>query len=385
MYSKWVNDLHNQPFIEMILIPSGYFIMGDEDSIYDAEKPEKEVFLHDFYISKYPITNQQFHHFIQESGYSNSEDNFLRHWETQPDGSKSPPQTLLNHPVVYVNWFDCYAFCKTYGLTLPSEAQWEKAARGTDKRTFPWGNEQLDLQKPQCNFSNIFDSTTPVGTFDGSRPSYNGTPIQKGTSPYGIEDMAGNVWEWCLDEWDSHWLTNMGDNPVDPCNYQKQTRRGLTLDQIKSLTIQYQETKKQNPFQFTEYCGVAHGSLVASQFSTYPLEADTHIHRVDDSTFSDSDAPPKKEVKKNEDPFLQKVSVVAHGIIIVPVSSAPQNVMDTTCLTDFVTIASDAVSTQHIKRVNKLPFQEIKSYGVVHGLAILLPPSEIPFEDSINN
>ena len=303
MYSKWVNDLHNQPFIEMILIPSGYFIMGSNNSGYLLESPEKEVFLHDFYISKYPITNQQFYHFIQESAYSNLDEDFLQHWETQPDGSKSPPNHLLNHPVTHVNWIDCCAFCKTYGLTLPSEAQWEKAARGSDKRIYPWGNNEPDPSCPQCNFHNIFNSTTPVGTFDGTRISYQGVPIQKGSSPYGIEDMAGNVWEWCLDDCDANWLKNIEDNPVDPCNYPKQTRRGLTLDQIKSLPVQYQEAKKQLPFQYTNMCEEAHGtSMMLDTFE--PPIATMDTHRLGLTSMACVVATNKEEAGKNHPPFL---------------------------------------------------------------------------------
>ena len=323
MQTKWVNDLNGQPFIEMIKIPSGNFTMGANESSYSSEKPERNVFLHEYYISKYPITNEQFYRFIQETNYTNTDENFLQHWIANPDGSKSPPEELLDHPVVYVNWMDCYVFCKTYGLTLPSEAQWEKAARGVDKRTFPWGNEEPDPSKPQCNFRNIFNGTTPVGIFDGSRDSYNGIPIQKGTSPYGIEDMAGNVWEWCLDEWDAYWLKNIGEKAEDPCNYQKRNSQGLTLEQVKSLSIQSQKEKPQLPFQVEECCGEVHGTITLPLSFVPPIVTSTP-HRTG-SIVSALDAPPKQEAEDQQNPFqkIEDYEAAPGTIPALPISVPP--------------------------------------------------------------
>ena len=371
MYSKWVNDLHNQPFIEMILIPSGHFTMGSNSSSYLPEKPEKEVFLHDYFISKYPITNQQFHHFIQETDYSNSDHNFLDHWITNPDGSKSPPQTLLNHPVLYVNWIDCYVFCKTYGLTLPSEAQWEKAARGSDKRLYPWGNNEPNPAKPQCNFRNIFNGTTPVGTFDGSRNSFNGIPIQKGTSPYGIEDMAGNVWEWCLDEWDSNWLTKMGENPIEPCNYQKNKKQGLSLDQIKSLTIQYQEVKKHLPFQNSESNGADRGITNITPFSTPPIVAVMTSHTK--TTASASVVPSEQQEELDKQPPFQKIEDCAevHKITSLPLTSVTSIASTLTHSIASSIAGSDAPPKQEVK--HSIPFPMKDPCEVAHGSSTMIP------------
>ena len=92
----------------------------------------------------------------------------------------------MNHPVVYVSWNDAQSFCEWAGLFLPTEQQWEKAARGTDGRMYPWGKDPptTDL----CNFNSNVGDTTPVGRYS-----------PQGDSPYGIVDMAGNVWEWCED------------------------------------------------------------------------------------------------------------------------------------------------------------------------------------------
>ncbi len=92
----------------------------------------------------------------------------------------------MNHPVVNVSWNDAQASCEWAGVFLPTEQQWEKAARGTDGRDYPWGNEEPTPQS--CNFERNVGDTTPVGRYS-----------TQGDSPHGIVDMAGNVWEWCED------------------------------------------------------------------------------------------------------------------------------------------------------------------------------------------
>ena len=424
MQTKWVNDLNGQPFIEMIKIPAGNFTMGSNESSYSSEKPERNVFLQDYYISKYPITNKQFYRFIQETGYSGSDSSFLQHWDTNPDGTKSPPEELLDHPVVYVNWKDCYIFCKTYGLTLPSEAQWEKAARGTDKRIFPWGNDEPNPAKPKCNFRNIFEGTTPVGTFDGSRESYNGIPIQKGTSPYGVEDMAGNVWEWCLDEWDSNWLTKMGEEPKDPCNCKRIVRQGLIIEQIRSLSIQHQEaeeqlpfsqikdcgavrgaasipptsappfatattrrtgttstacvvaskeeTEEQNPFRDTEYCGEVHGSTILSPTSAPPIAATTT--RRKDSTTTALDVASKEEETEEQSPFSEKCCGEVRGTSLLLPTSTPPFASTSTRRVGASTSVSESASKEEEEKP-QFPFQGTEDCGAVHGSSLISPTS----------
>lgn len=100
------------------------------------------------------------------------------------------PQGRELHPVVNVTWQDALTFCTWAGVRLPSEAQWEKAARGRDGRNFPWGNAAPDLTR--CNYDRTIDDTSPVGTFPD------------GDSPYGVADMAGNVLEWTRSNWGSN-------------------------------------------------------------------------------------------------------------------------------------------------------------------------------------
>jgi len=156
--------------IELIKIPAGEFLYGEK---------KQKVTLPEFWIAKTPITNVQYKAFVEATGHTAP-----KHWM-----SSQIPQGKRNHPVVQVNWDDAQAFCQWVGGKLPSEQQWEKAARGTDGREYPWGNQAPDANR--CNFYPNVGDTTPVDKY----PS--------GASPYGVLDMAGNVWEWCEDWYNS--------------------------------------------------------------------------------------------------------------------------------------------------------------------------------------
>ncbi len=162
--------------IHWVRIPAGEFLMGDNfNEGADDERPVHPVYLDEYHISKYEITYEQFDKYCQET------DGIMRSDEGWGRG---------NRPAVMVSWGDASYFCswlsKKTGknIRLPTEAQWEKAARGTDQRRYPWGNAE-----PNCSFANYCckDRTDPVGSY----PS--------GVSPYGVHDMAGNVAEWCRD------------------------------------------------------------------------------------------------------------------------------------------------------------------------------------------
>ena len=180
---------------DMILIPAGKFIMGTSDEEealvtrqlgggeivehprwFKSEKPQQEVYLDAFYIDEFEVTNADYQEFIDATGYPAP-----RHW-----ANRKYPEGEDELPVVYVNWKDANAYCRWSGKRLPTEAEWEKAARGTDARIWPWGNE-FDITK--CN----------VESWEGSGPKPVGSHSQC-VSPYGVYDMAGNVWEW-TDSW----------------------------------------------------------------------------------------------------------------------------------------------------------------------------------------
>lgn len=161
---------------QMILIPAGKFIMGTDERLPD-EGPQHIVGLKAYWIDKYEVTNAQYKKFIDATG-RRSPDHFRN--RTYPEGK-------ADHPVTFVTWYDAHDYCAWAGKRLPTDAEWEKAARGTDGRMFPWGNE-FDINKantPQrwAKLGQPGD-TTPVGAFEG------------GKSPYGLYDMSGNVWEW---------------------------------------------------------------------------------------------------------------------------------------------------------------------------------------------
>ena len=161
--------------IQLVRVPAGEFIMGSNDNLWDDWKPQHRVTLPEYWIGKTPVTVAQFAAFVRATGYS-----------ADPRALRSGKD---NHPVNYVSWFDAQAFCKWASemlkrtVRLPSEAEWEKAARGTDGRTYPWGEAAPD--KSRANYNNNVGDTTPVGQYS-----------PQGDSPYGCVDMAGNVWQW---------------------------------------------------------------------------------------------------------------------------------------------------------------------------------------------
>jgi formylglycine-generating enzyme required for sulfatase activity len=183
--------------IHWVRIPAGEFIMGDNfNEGDDNERPVHPVYLDEYHISRYEITYEQFDKYCQETSRSLPSD------EGWGRGSR---------PVVMVTWDLASAFCNWLSLKtgkdihLPTEAQWEKAARGTDQRRYPWGNTE-----PNCSLANYCckDRTDPVG----SHPS--------GVSPYGVHNMAGNVTEWCSDCYESAFYHySPYRNPQGPTSY----------------------------------------------------------------------------------------------------------------------------------------------------------------------
>ncbi|WPD24330.1 MAG: formylglycine-generating enzyme family protein [Candidatus Electrothrix scaldis] len=169
---------------EMIEIPEGPFLMGSqpEEGYPEHERPQHSVHLPAFFISTTPITNAQYEHFVRQSGHDAPKGWLLR----------KPPSEKHDHPVTQVNWHDAAAYCAwLYGQSgrayrLPTEAEWEKAARFSDARLYPWGNE---WQVHCCNYG--AEDTSPVDAFP------------QGASAYGCLDMLGNVREWTSTIWGS--------------------------------------------------------------------------------------------------------------------------------------------------------------------------------------
>ena len=152
-------------------VPAGEFLMGSNEH-HDREKPQVSLYLPEFYISKTPVTNLQYKQFVDTQSHR-----LPSHWK-----NGQIPQGKENHPVTRVSWHDSVAFCGWANVQLPSEAQWEKAARGTDGHLYPWGDESP--KEKLCNFNMNIGDTTSVELYP------------HGESPYGCLDMAGNVWDW---------------------------------------------------------------------------------------------------------------------------------------------------------------------------------------------
>ncbi|MDZ4733078.1 MAG: formylglycine-generating enzyme family protein [Nitrospirota bacterium] len=179
----------------MAVVPAGEFTMGSPTGDSD-EQPAHQVYLDTFSMDKYEVTVAQYAAFLQAKGVEPPLD-----WKTmnQPAHQKRPATNM--------DWVDAYGYCKWAGKRLPTEAEWEKAARGTDGRLYPWGS---DAPTPlHANFGktnwNKHEVLAPVGTFEA------------GKSPYGIYDMAGNVWEWVNDWYDfKYYPKSPAKNPTGP-------------------------------------------------------------------------------------------------------------------------------------------------------------------------
>ncbi|TNE43338.1 MAG: hypothetical protein EP343_33720 [Deltaproteobacteria bacterium] len=172
------------PLLIMVKIPKGSFLMGSDPAVdpmpHENDRPLEQRVVSEYWISRTLITNRVWLKFVEESGYHNPLFSYLQHWR----GGR-PMVEQLEHPVVHIAPNDLEAFCDFYGLSVPTEEQWEKGARGTDGATWPWGNEHPDVHL--CNFleSQLHD-TSPVASYPD------------GASPFGLLDCSGNVWEWCL-------------------------------------------------------------------------------------------------------------------------------------------------------------------------------------------
>ena len=219
----------NDGYGDYVYVPAGAFKMGDNFGDGEArERPVHLVELDAFYIAKYEMTNGEWKKFLNDPGYDDPKvwpggrvvpKDQNPYWNDAQNHGGGTPDTD-NFPALSVNWDSAVAYCNWLSAKtgkkyrLPTEAEWEKAARGADKRRYPWGNE---IDSSYANFINAHRTNTiaPVGFYDGSKRGELQT--HNNASPYGAYDMAGNVLEWCSDWYDrDYYPVSPRKNPKGP-------------------------------------------------------------------------------------------------------------------------------------------------------------------------
>jgi iron(II)-dependent oxidoreductase len=199
---------------EMVRVPAGWFLMGSDPYVdHDAgpqEQPQRWVYLDAFEIDRYEVTNTHYLRFAIATGVR-----WPPYWKADPF-----PEKLTKHPVIGVSWEEANAYCRWTGKRLHTEAEWEKAARGNDGRVFPWGNQPAGWGR-----SNI--------AHPGSKRGFKYPPLanvdryDRGASPYGVYQMAGNVAEWVGDWYDPEYYQEATHyNPEGPTVGQDKVFRG---------------------------------------------------------------------------------------------------------------------------------------------------------------
>jgi formylglycine-generating enzyme required for sulfatase activity len=234
---------------DTVFVEAGGFLLGNastERRVPPEEKPQRRITLSAFRIDRFEVTNSRYRTFldaIRSIHPGTCHDFELPGKDHTPEVKwwADPEWNAPEKPVIGVDWYDAYAYCAWAGKRLPTEAEWEKAARGTDGRKYPWGDEfpasilvgnfadeAAKRLEPTWtvigNYDDGFAHTAPVGTFPG------------GASPYGAEDMAGNVWEWVNDYfYELTYQTGPAENPQGPSSGALRTLRGGSWDSTPDL------------------------------------------------------------------------------------------------------------------------------------------------------
>ncbi|HWP49854.1 MAG TPA: formylglycine-generating enzyme family protein [Candidatus Limnocylindrales bacterium] len=246
--------LHQKDNAIMVYVPAGSFLRGTSQAQvkilqqqfgnhYAVETPQRWIYLSSYYIDKFEVTNQQYARFLkalENEGHRSCHPDEPAQKNHTPTYWQDARLKGADYPVTGVDWYDAYAYCHWAGKHLPTEAQWEKAARGTDGREFPWGDKweasysnnaestfgQTFLSKKQwmdllsrLHLDELKVLTKPVGSFP------------QGVSPYGAHDMAGNVWEWCQDSYQKdYYRESPSRDPSGPSPSEYKVLRGGCWD-----------------------------------------------------------------------------------------------------------------------------------------------------------
>ena len=233
--------------ISMVLVPEGSFMMGSTEGDPD-EKPVVEVVLESFYIDQFEVTNASYKECV-DLGICSRPLQFDSQTRLQYYGANE----YANFPVIYVTWEDANVYCEWRGARLPTEAEWEKAARGPDGWKYPWGNEFEEGRANYCGGA-VFCPSEPNDGFKGTAPV---DAFESGISPYGAYQMAGNVNEWVADWYDKNYYRSLEDgaeNPTGPAQGQERSIRGgsfgLNAEKLRTTNRGFG-----NPFNASEYDG----------------------------------------------------------------------------------------------------------------------------------
>ena len=244
----------------MVLIPSGEFMMGSRsEEINRSDLSLHRVFVNGYLIDKYPVTNSEFRVFLTEN--EQWQKNYIP--EKLHNGKylsswigKIYPRNKDNDPIVNVSWYAAMAYAQWIGKRLPTEAEWEKAARGgLSEKMYPWGD---DITNDLANYGMIVGSTTPVGTYPPNE--------------YGVYDMVGNVWEWCLNDYE---------------HIETSEKTGISVEDIGSILDSYLEVESNRVLRGGSWASseralnVAYRGSAAPRFTyySYGFRCVKDIHR----------------------------------------------------------------------------------------------------------